>query len=332
MYNYFFVANSSYSLYQYLLMTKGKTDDTLFVLGPAIDQVDVPNKITFIPPADSEHPAFGKSLISKIERAVNNPAAHGYINFSTPQTLELRHKFSVSALSDGLSDLTLFPKYLKIPSIQHCYATSLDTVPKEASNKLSIIDLKKEWLRLTFNEQKKIAAVFGVTPKELEVLKTKKVILITQPLSEDGIVTETEKQRLYKSILSNYSPDEIVIKPHPREKTNWTLLFPKTPIISARIPAELLSDIINLKKVCTFFSTAAFGMTAPKNVDIYSKDFGQLIFAHPNEKMGKMPYVDIEQAYGHIPFNWKRIPDTYFYKETKQYHTRFMKNQNNNYR
>lgn len=332
MYNYFFVANSAYSLYQYLLMKKGKTDDTLFVLGPAIDQADVPNKITFIPPADSEHPAFGKSLVNKIKRAVNNSSAHGYINFSTPQTLELSHKFSVSALSDGLSDLTLFPKYLKTPSIQHCYATSLESAPKEASNKLSFIDLKKEWQRLTLNEQKKIATVFGVTPKELEILKTKKVILITQPLSEDGIVTEIDKQRLYKSILSNYSPDEIVIKPHPREKTNWSLLFPDTPIISRRVPAELLSDMINLKKVCTFFSTAAFGMTTPENVDIYSKDFGQLTFSHPNKKMGKMPYVDIEQAYGHLPFNWKHIPDDYFYKKSIHNRTLFMKNQNNNER
>ncbi len=247
------MSNSTYSLYQYLLMNKGNVDTTLFVLGPAVADAAVAHKITFTLPQNPKHPAFSHQLQSKITRALKRRAAERYVNLSTSQAAKICSQWPIYALSDGLSDLTLFPKYLKAPAIKHCYATASAAAPDTPTDKLSIIDLKKAWCTLSHNEKDRIAAVFGIDAKELDLLKQKKVILITQPLSEDGIVTESDKQRLYQSILSNYNPNEVVIKPHPREKTNWATVFPGTPIISRCVPAELLSDMIDLKKVCTFF-------------------------------------------------------------------------------
>ena len=76
--------------------------------------------------------------------------------------------------------------------------------------------------------------------------------------------------------------------------------------------------MINPQKVCTFYSTAAFSLCAPENVDIYSKDFNKLIFANPNQNMGNIAYVDIEVVYGHRPFNWKKIPYAAFYQKNEK--------------
>jgi len=164
-----------------------------------------------------------------------------------------------------------------------------------------------------------IAKIFNVNAMSLKMLKQKSVILITQPLSEDGIISEEEKIALYNSILTNYKMDEVVIKPHPREKTNWANIFPGTPIITRQVPAELLSMMVEPKNVCTFFSTAAFSLCPPEKVDIYSKDFSKLVFSHPGKNMGTVPYVDIEKVYGSRPFNWKRIPLSSFYRQQNEY-------------
>lgn len=183
---------------------------------------------------------------------------------------------------------------------------------QEVRNKLKTVNLKALWLAQDVENQTKIADIFGVSKSDLNNLKNREIILITQPLSEDGIVCEEDKIRLYRNIASHYDLNKLIIKPHPREITNWKTIFPNVPIITSQVPAELLSDIVKIQKVATFFLTAAFGMTEEKYVDIYSKDFGKLFFSNPNEKMGRMPYVDIEKMYGHHAFNCRKL-EKYFY-------------------
>ncbi len=314
----FFCANSAYSLYQYLLLFPDQIDQTLFVMGPALKEADVPHKITFdLPKDESQTDLFQNVFLSKLETALNGKNVPGYVNLSTPLTASLPDRYAVSPLSDGLSDLTFFPKYLADDRFDRCYGTRLENGLDEGHPKLSLLDLKKAWLEKSSEQKQKIASIFGLDEQDLAVLKTKSVVLVTQPLSEDGIVSEAEKKRLYQGIIASYPAGSVVIKPHPREKTNWAEVSSESPVISRRVPAELLSSVIDMKKVCTFFSTAAFGMTAPENIDIYAKDFSKLYFSHPGEKMGLMPYVDIEKAYGHLPFNWKKLPDSHFYRSAQ---------------
>ncbi len=312
-----FIANSAYSLYQYALQFSDKLDSTLFVCGPAIADDDLKHKMAY--PAETTLKTFN-FLLKEINTKLNGKIVPCYGNLVTPFAKELSFKYPFYALSDGLSDAQLFPQYLNQSNIQQCYATKLGA-PWEKNthhSKLTITDLKELWKHKTPSIQQKIAALFKITPQTFYILQQKKVILVTQPLSEDKIVTEEEKIALYKSLLSNYNPQDIVIKPHPREKTNWTDIFPNTPVITKQVPAELLSSLVAPEKVCTFFSTAAFQMTTPDKVDIYAKDFGQLKFSNPHKNMGTVPYVDIEKAYGNIPFNWKRIPATIFYRKSKE--------------
>lgn len=313
---YLFMANSAYSLYQYSLLFPKRIDKTLFVVGPALHKANVPSKIKFnVIDNPNQAKIYEKELLRAIDIALNGNQPMSFVNLSTPYTSDLPNRYPVCALSDGLSDLTLFPKYLKDKRIKHCFGTQINAI-QETHLKLKTINLKQAWQCQTLENQAKIAHIFGVSETDLNNLKNREVILVTQPLSEDGIVSEDDKIRLYLNIASNYDINKLIIKPHPRENTNWQTIFPTVPVITSQVPAELLSDIVHIQKVATFFSTAAFGMTAEKNVDIYSKDFGKLFFSNPNKKMGKMPYVDIEKAYGHRPFNWRKL-ENYFYNHQR---------------
>ena len=85
------------------------------------------------------------------------------------------------------------------------------------------------------------------------------ILLITQPLSEDKIVsTELEKIKLYSEILKKYGDKkEIIIKKHPREKTNYKQYFKKCYVINDEFPIELINFYpIKIKKIITLASTS----------------------------------------------------------------------------
>lgn len=315
----FFIANSTYSLLQYALAFTDQIDETFFLLGPSIQKSCLKSKAVIKLPPKEMIDEYIHSFLDKIENKLEGFEVPFYGNLVTPYANELSKKYPFYSLSDGSSDSHMVEKHLKNPNILKCYTTKLGhEIEKSNHPKLVVHDLENLWDKKTKTEKNKIANIFNVTPETLELLETKSVILITQPLSEDNIISEEEKITLYKSILKNYDLNSVVIKPHPREKTDWSSIFPNTPIIPQQVPAELLSMMIKPQKVCTFYSTAAFSLCAPENVDIYSKDFNKLVFANPNQNMGNMPYVDIEAVYGHRPFNWKKIPYTAFYRKNEK--------------
>ena len=95
------------------------------------------------------------------------------------------------------------------------------------------------------NNEKMLNIFMGGYAPVLDSTK-KKLILLTQPLSEDNFVTEQDKLELYSSILKKYSSDyELFVKPHPREKTDYkkNLDLPISEIPRA-FPLEMF-DLMN---------------------------------------------------------------------------------------
>jgi len=76
----------------------------------------------------------------------------------------------------------------------------------------------------------------------------KRMLLLTQPLSEDGLINEKEKIKLYKKVIENYhNKYKIFLKPHPRENTIYEKYFSKVTILSQSFPIELLKFNKNIK-------------------------------------------------------------------------------------
>ncbi|MBR5129673.1 MAG: hypothetical protein IKV03_00400 [Alphaproteobacteria bacterium] len=324
-FNQIFVANSSYSLFTYLLMFPDKVHETLFVVGPAIKDIRVPTKMIFDLSSkelqEEEIFAQGFALANDVYRLLDGKQVPCYGNankINNPFIDRFVNRYPFYALSDGLSDYDLFPKYYQDERILKCYSTA-DIIKDLNHDKLEKFDVQKLWNNLSTEHKDRIAGVFNMSAKDLNTASSRSVVLITQPLSEDDMMTESDKVELYSRIINNYGVENVVMKPHPREKTNWSDVFPDMPIIPRQIPVELLTKLVNLNCVATFFSTAAFGSVADDRIDFYSKDFAQMKSYHPNEmrvceQTGEVKksiaISDIEETYGLVKkCHWKRIAD-----------------------
>lgn len=145
-------------------------------------------------------------------------------------------------------------------NVEKIYLTNIAKIPEIIANKVQLIDIKDLWNRLSKEEQRWILSIY-IEEKEIDDLLTTKrsVLLLTQCFSEDGLWTEEEKICTYKNLLKPYSLEDVIIKTHPREKTNYKKIFPQVMVIDSPIPFQLLNVLtLNLKTAITYHSTAIF--------------------------------------------------------------------------
>jgi hypothetical protein len=141
------------------------------------------------------------------------------------------------------------------------YLTGLAPIPSIIKNKVEIIDPKDLWNNKTENEQEEILNLLNFEKRFILEIQQRPYILLTQALSEDGYITESEKIELYKKVLSKYDLAKVIIKTHPRETTDYTKVFNKVLVIDKPFPFEILQLLdVPIKKIITLFSTAALDM------------------------------------------------------------------------
>ena len=179
-------------------------------------------------------------------------------------------------------------------SIEKIYLTGLGKIPASIKEKVEIVGLKKLWNEKTIEERNKILNFFDINLEKLKRIKSKKYLLLTQPLSEDGTLSEKEKIEIYSEILSNYDLKDVVIKVHPREKLNYRNIFPEVEILDEYFPVELFK-IFNIepKKVITIFSSAVFGIAKRENIDFYGTEINEKIL----KKFGSMEHIMVRNKF-----------------------------------
>ena len=112
--------------------------------------------------------------------------------------------------------------------------------------------------KLSREEINLIASIFNYHPLKKQV-DGEKTLLLTQPLSEDRDVSHTTKINIYKYRVKKYAIGTLYIKMHPREKEDYTNVFPNAIILANQnLPFELiqLKENFHFKRVITTFSTA----------------------------------------------------------------------------
>lgn len=181
-----------------------------------------------------------------------------------------------------------YSKYVK-----KIYLTGLAEIPNEIKNKVEIVEIKKLWNLKKQEEKYRILKLFNCSIDLLEKLSDRKIILYTQPLSEDSILSEDEKVELYSRIIRNYQEENIVIKKHPREKTDYKKYFKKVKVFEEIFPAEFLELYeIRFDKSVTIFSSAVLSCKS-KKIDFYGTE------VHPKllERFGSMDHIIKRNCY-----------------------------------
>lgn len=157
--------------------------------------------------------------------------------------------------------------------VKKIYMTGLAPIPEEIKDKVEIINIKELWNKKTEEEKREILDVFNFDKNILSTIKDKKTILFTQPISEDNFVREEEKIDLYKKVLKNYDLKDLIIKTHPREKTDYRKYFSEALILDNVFPSEffMLFDV-KFDKAITLFSTAVLNLKDVKEIDFYGTE------------------------------------------------------------
>ncbi len=134
-----------------------------------------------------------------------------------------------------------------------------DRLDLRIRHKGTLLELKKMQNNLSAEDNVRILNVF-MKDQAIDFTKQKKLLIITQPLSEDGFITEHYKVSLYARMIDEYAAGhEVYVKPHPRELTNYKQLLDRDFIeIPRAFPLEMfdLMKNINFDKGVTLFSSS----------------------------------------------------------------------------
>ena len=173
-------------------------------------------------------------------------------------------------------------------NVKKIFLTGLAPIPKNIAHKVEIINLKELWNKKTLKEQNEILDIFSFNLNIKEKIKGREIIFFTQPLSEDNVITEVEKIDIYSKIIKKYPKDRLIIKTHPREKTNYKEIFKEYLILDNPFPFEILNLLdVKFNKAITLFSTAALGLGKEVEVDFYGTEVHMKIL----ERFGSCDYI-----------------------------------------
>ncbi len=152
-------------------------------------------------------------------------------------------------------------------------------------------NLEHLWQNADIHKKKLIWNIFGIDSKLLSQLMHHSfyTLLLTQPLSEDRICTEQEKIAYYREIISLYGLTDIIIKNHPREKTDYRKYFPDTMILPVSVPMELLVlSGFALKQAVTICSTSVILLHGKCPIIWTGTEFSE----HLRQQWGSIPKPD----------------------------------------
>ncbi|MGF6101275.1 hypothetical protein M2429_002207 [Enterobacter sp. A4] len=277
------VVNNIHGLFMYYLVRPEDFKKTTFIVSDGISQ-DVKRKL----PSSVLFPSFNNypKLISLLLRAIyyryknfclhlkmkkSKVYGHDHLYFSQ---LYIKRSAGFVLIEDGLANYasskqnrkSLFRKYLFGSSgpffgwgddINEIILSGIVNIPEEISRKVTQIDISKSWNNLSSIQKNYFLDLFSDEP----YVPLSKVVIFTQPFSEDGMMSETEKIAIYKVLYEHYcsiyDKNEICIKSHPRENTDYSRYFDCT-FIQSKIPGQIMILMDQPEVLATIYSSVGF--------------------------------------------------------------------------
>lgn len=283
-YKALFYLSGTYTLFLYLLVKPCKTEETLFLFTP-IPQVSeqLKRRINYL--------MLGNDRTCGIRKALN--MLHdiflirllAFLYKKTPLYLVSNHYFlhffdTVIGIEDGLLSYLdntnpriiprtnvfknllfgpIYPDYGYSKKVGKIYLTGMCLIPDALAGRAEVIDIRRLWERKNAEEKQEIIDLFLPGGTDVLLSSGREVILMTQPFSEDGFITESEKISIYKALAIGYEEKKLIIKSHPRERTDYSVCFPDAMIINGFCPMVLLVLTgLKVKTAISFNSTASY--------------------------------------------------------------------------
>lgn len=170
-------------------------------------------------------------------------------NFLHPYPI-LKRMFRQSYVGEGK---LFFHVYLKEPS----------EAPNPISAKVLPLDIEAYYAALTLADKQALSDLFFYDPAIITIGPSARII-VTQPFSELGMMTEDRKIDMYRTLLQD-APQSTYIKPHPQETTDYGSVFPGIVILNRKTPFELMW-LAGLRNATVYTVTSSFGRMRGTNV------------------------------------------------------------------
>lgn len=176
-----------------------------------------------------------------------------------------RNELTLGGKKRGIFDAFFESLFLKEPHKidridKFVIATEVTPLP-QFEGKVAAIDFFSLWQGKSAAEQTAILDVLDVEAAQFNAITDDYNILFTQPWSESANYDYEESQKIagYRQLIESLGFDEsqLVIKPHPREATDYSTHFPKATVLKASFPSELMPILnVRVNKVVSLNSTA----------------------------------------------------------------------------
>lgn len=203
----------------------------------------------------------------------------GYNFFSYKYTDFRNRVFTKKATIRDYKDLLkhlFFLRRTKGPGFgKYCQSievNDISVVPKdERYHKFKEVPRKDLFNNISEERKQLILRVFGV--EELSGVTDKSVLILTQPLSIDGLMNSDDKQYgFYKKICDKYLSEgyEVYLKPHPRDAVTYEKMN-GVNLIAQSVPMELIEMVSDVKfeRIITHSSTAINFLTCGKEKEVF---------------------------------------------------------------
>ena len=155
---------------------------------------------------------------------------------------------------------------------QSIEVNDMSVVPKdERYHKFKEVPRKELFENISEERKQLILRVFGV--EELSGVTDKSVLILTQPLSIDGLMNSDDKQYgFYKRICDKYlyKGYEVYLKPHPRDTITYEEMN-GVNLIAQTVPMELIEMVSDVKfeRIITHSSTAINFLTCGEEKEVF---------------------------------------------------------------
>ncbi len=155
--------------------------------------------------------------------------------------------------------------------------TGFATIPEEIKPKAEVVNIQEMWVSRTPEFRAWILDMFDIRQELMEQLKERRVILVEQVLKRFGL-REDEIIMLYKELLCDVDPRELVIKMHPASDVDYSEHFPGAYILKEKIPMEILSLIgVAFEDAYTVSSTSVYTMPPRTRIHFARRDVHPLV-------------------------------------------------------
>lgn len=129
-----------------------------------------------------------------------------------------------------------------------------------------LLDLDLLWRTASDEKRAFICRVFGVTPDLIALMSARDTVIYTQPFKDFGM-SSAEIADVFREQVDRLGATNVLVKPHPRDRTDYTALFPGVAEVRTVAPMQLLNQVCRPpRRAITVCSTAIYCL--PKSTEI----------------------------------------------------------------